>query len=45
MVAGSAGGKLTKAGSLPMYFGVAESNGRRDYMQVCSHLAWLGMLT
>ncbi|CAL5218369.1 g37 [Coccomyxa viridis] len=30
---GSAGGNLPKGSSLPMYFGVAESNGRRNYMQ------------
>ena len=34
--AGSAAGKFPKDGSLPMYFGVAESNGRRNYMQVRS---------
>lgn len=43
--AGSAGGNLSQGGSLPMYFGVAESNGRRNYMQVCSCLACLEMLT
>ena len=35
--AGSAGGTFPKGTSLPMFFGVAESNGRRNYMQVGLH--------